>query len=46
MGRLIRHAGWRVALTVGTLPVSMIESAFRTPLVPAVGRTTLLAPGF
>lgn len=46
MGRLIRHAGWRMALAVRTLPVAMIEPAFRALLVPAVGGTTLLAPGF
>ncbi|MBI1897221.1 MAG: hypothetical protein HYS04_11975, partial [Acidobacteria bacterium] len=33
MGRLIRHARPAVPLPVRTLPVSMIEPAFRTPLV-------------
>jgi hypothetical protein len=46
MGRLIRHAGRRVTFAVRTLPVPMIEPALRTPLVPAVGSTTLPAPGF
>ena len=32
-------------LAVSTLPVTMIEPAFRTSLVPAVGGTALLAPG-
>jgi hypothetical protein len=45
-GTLIRHARRRVTLPVGTLPVAMIEPAFRTPLVAAVGGTVLLAPGF
>jgi hypothetical protein len=35
-----------VALAVRTLPVAMIEPAFRTPLVTAVGSTTLQALGF
>jgi hypothetical protein len=46
MGRLIRHASWRVTLAVGTLPVAMIEPALRTPLVAAVGSTVLSPPGF
>ena len=46
MGRLIRHADRRVALPVRTLPVPMIEPAFPTPLVAAVGSAVLLAPGF
>ena len=46
MGRLIRHARPTAPLAVGALPVPMIEPAFRTPLVPVVGGTTLLAPGF
>ena len=33
-------------LPVRTLPVAMIEPAFRTPLVAAVGGTALLPPGF
>ena len=43
---MIRHAGRRVALAVGTLPVAMIEPAFRALLVPTVGGTALLAMGF
>jgi hypothetical protein len=46
MGRLIRHASWRVALPVGTLPVAMIESALRTLLVAAVGGAALPAARF
>ena len=46
MGRLIRHASWRVTLAVGTLPVAMIEPALRTLLVAAVGSTVLSPPGF
>ena len=46
MGRLIRHASWRVTLAVGTLPVAMIEPAFEAPLMTTVGSTALLAPGF
>jgi hypothetical protein len=46
MGRLIRHASWRVTLAVGTLPIAMIEPAFRTPLVAAVGSAVLSPPGF
>ena len=33
-------------LPVGTLPVPMIQSAFQTPLVTAVGSTVLPPPGF
>jgi hypothetical protein len=43
---LIRHARPAAALPVRTLPVSMIEPAFRTPLVPAVGDTVSPPPGF
>jgi hypothetical protein len=46
MGRLIRHASRRVAFAIGTLPVPMIEPAFRTPLVAPVGSTVLVPPGF
>src|SRR5688572_27643210 len=46
MGRLIRHASWRVASAVRTLPVPMIEPAFGTALMPAVSRAPLLAPPF
>jgi hypothetical protein len=35
-----------VPLPVRTLPVPMIEPAFRTPLVAVVGDTVLLPPGF
>jgi hypothetical protein len=35
-----------VTLAVDALPVSVIEPAFGTPLVPAVGRTALLATCF
>jgi hypothetical protein len=33
-------------LPVRTLPVAMVEPAFGALLVPPVGGTTLLAPGF
>jgi len=46
MGRLIRHAGSCVTLPVCPLPVPMIEPAFGTPLVAAVGISALLTPGF
>jgi len=46
MGRLIRHAGRRVALPVRTLPVPMIEPALPTPLIAVVGSAVLSAPGF
>jgi len=46
MGRLIRHGGSCVTLAVDALPVPVVQSALRTPLVPAVGSTALLAPGF
>jgi hypothetical protein len=45
MGRLIRHASRGVTFAVYPLPVPMIEPAFRTALVAAVGRTALLAAG-
>ena len=45
-GTLIRHAGPAVALPVGTLPVTMIEPAFGTLLVTAVGGAALPEPGF
>jgi hypothetical protein len=45
-GTLIRHAGGRVALAVGTLPVAMIEPTLRTALVAAVSGAVLAAPGF
>jgi hypothetical protein len=45
MGRLIRHASWRAAFAVRTLPVPMIEPALRTLLVAAVGGAVLPAPG-
>ena len=46
MGRLIRHAGRCMTLAVCPLPVPVVQPAFRTPLVPPVGYTTLLAPRF
>ena len=45
MGRLIRHASGCVAFAVCPLPVPMVQSAFRTALVAAVGSTALLPPG-
>ena len=45
MGRLIRHASGRVTLAVCPLPVPMVQPAFRTALVAAVGNTALLTPG-
>jgi hypothetical protein len=41
---LIRHAHTREAPPVLPLAVAVVEPPFLTPLVPAVGRTTLLAP--
>jgi hypothetical protein len=43
MGRLIRHGKSCVTFPVCPLPVPMIESAFGTPLVPAVGISALQA---
>jgi hypothetical protein len=43
---LIRHGVSCVTLAVGALSVSVIESAFCTPLVPAVGIAALLAASF
>jgi len=45
-GRLIRHGVSCVTLAVGALSVSVIEPAFGTPLVPAVGIAALPAAGF
>src|SRR5262249_42623494 len=45
MGRLIRHASGRVTLAVCPLPVPMVQPAFRTALVAAVGSAALLTPG-
>ena len=45
-GTLIRHAGRCVTLSVGTLPVAMIEPPFQAPLVAAVGIAALPAPSF
>ena len=45
MGRLMRHASGRVTLAVRPLPVPMVQPAFRTALVAAVGSTALLTPG-
>ena len=38
---MIRHAGWLLPLTVGSLAVAMIGSALGRLLVAAVGRTAL-----
>jgi hypothetical protein len=46
MGRLIRHGRNCVTLAVSALPVSVIEPAFETPLVPAIGISALLATSF
>ena len=43
---MIRHAGRRVTLPVGPLPVAMIEPALRTLLVAAVGSAALPAARF
>jgi hypothetical protein len=43
---LIRHGVSCVTLAVDALAVSVIEPAFWTPLVPAVGIAALLASGF
>src|ERR1700730_4243913 len=43
-GTLIRHASRRVTVPVRTLPVAVVESALRTPLVAAIGRAALAAP--
>ena len=45
MGRLIRHASWGVTLAVGTLPVAMIEPAFRALLVACISASPLLPAG-
>ena len=46
MGTLIRHARPAgPALPIISLPIAMIESFFRAPLVAAVGAATLLQPG-
>ena len=42
MSTLIRHAGLLLALTVGSLAVTMIGSPLGRLLVAAVGRTALL----
>ena len=44
-GTLIRHASLGLAPPVATLPVAVIEPAFRAALVPAVGRAVLAEPG-
>jgi hypothetical protein len=44
MGTLIRHAGLRTTLSILALPVSMIQSSFRTRLVSAVGCPALPPP--
>jgi hypothetical protein len=43
---LIRHARPAPALTVLSLPIPVVESAFQTLLMAAVGRPMLPAPGF
>jgi len=43
---LIRHAWPAPALTVLLLPITVVESAFGTLLIAAVGRPVLPAPGF
>ena len=43
---MIRHAHLRAALTILPLPVAVIESPFRAPLVTAVGAASLSEPGF
>ena len=45
MGRLIRHAGLRLAPPVPVLPVTMIQPSFLTSLIEAVGAAPLLKPG-
>jgi hypothetical protein len=46
MGRLIRHARPAPALAVLLLPIPVVEPAFRTLLIAAVGRPVLPAPSF
>jgi hypothetical protein len=46
MGRLIRHARPAPALAVLLLTIPVVESAFQTLLIPAVGLPVLPAPGF
>jgi len=43
---LIRHARPAPALAVVLLPIPVVESAFGTLLITAVGRPVLPAPGF
>lgn len=45
-GRLIRHARPAAALAVVLLPIPVVESAFGTLLIAAVGRPVLPASGF
>jgi hypothetical protein len=45
-GRLIRHARPAPALAVVLLPIPVVEPAFGTLLIAAVGRPVLPAPGF
>jgi hypothetical protein len=42
---LIRHARPAPALAVLLLPIPVVEPAFRTPLIAAVGRPVLPTPG-
>jgi hypothetical protein len=47
MGSLIRHARpTGLAVSIFPLPVAMVQSSFRTPLVPAVGAASLPEAGF
>lgn len=46
MGRLIRHARPAPALAIMLLPIAVVEPAFGTLLIAAVGRPVLPAPGF
>lgn len=41
---MIRHTSLLPAPPIGALPVAMIQSALRAPLVPAVGAASLLKP--
>lgn len=46
MGRLIRHARPAPALAIMLLPIAVVEPAFGTLLIAAVGHSVLPAPGF
>jgi hypothetical protein len=45
MGTLIRHEGLSLPASIGSLPIPVIEPAFRTELVTAVGCPKLRYPG-